>query len=286
MRRALLLLALATPLPALAQGIDMSRGGPITVDAKGGFEWRENERMVIATGDARASRGTSTVTADKLIAYYRKKSAANPTRTAAGADAEGGNEIYRLVAEGNVRIYTPSDEAQGDHGVYDIDQAVLVLTGKNLKLTTPQQLITARDSLEYWSDKRMSVARGEAVVITSDARRLAGDVIVGYSEPDSQPAKTAAKPASDLPGESGKLKRIEAFGNVEVRTATDVVRGERGVYVTETRMARVVDNVRLTHNDTQMRGAAADINMETGIAHLVALPGKRVQGLIVPDKKP
>jgi lipopolysaccharide export system protein LptA len=280
-KRALLLLALTAP--AAAQELDLSRGGPVTVDARDGFEWRENERIVIATGDARATRGTSTVIAEKLVAYYRKKAAPTPAGTSAGAaSTEGGNEIYRLVADGHVRIFTPTDEAQGEHAVYDIDQAVLVITGGKLRLTTPQQLITARDSLEYWSAKHMSVARGNAVVITSDARRLSGDVLVGYSEPAAADAPKPAK-ASDLPGGSGELKRIEAYGNVEVRTATDIVRGARGVYVTATQIARVVDNVRITHGDSQMNGAAADINMATGIAHLVSPPGRRVQGLIVPN---
>ncbi len=279
MKRALFLLALVAT-PALAQELDLSHGGPITVDARDGFEWRENERLVIATGDARATRGTSTVIADKLTAYYRKKTGAKPV---AATDTEGGNEIYRLVADGHVRIFTPTDEAVGDHAVYDIDQAVLVMTGGNLRMTTPQQLITARDSLEYWSDKHMSVARGNAVVITSDARRLAGDTLVGYSEPSDPNAPKPQKTSTDIPGGGGDLKRIEAFGNVEVRTATDIVRGARGVYVTATQIARVVDNVRITHGDSQMNGAAADINMATGIAHLVSPPGRRVQGLIVPN---
>lgn len=279
MTRALLAALLLLPLAARAQDIDLSRGGPITVDARDGFEWRENERIVIATGDARATRGTSTVIADRLTAYYRKKAATQAATPTAGA-AEGGNEIYRLIAEGHVRLFTPTDEAVGDRAVYDIDQAVLVLTGQHLRMTTPQQLITARDSLEYWSDKHMSVARGNAVVITSDARRIAGDVLVGYSDP----APENPQPASAKPDESGKLTRIEAFGNVEVRTATDIVRGARGVYVTATQIARVLDNVRITHGDSQMNGAAADINMATGVAHLISPPGKRVQGLIVPNQ--
>jgi lipopolysaccharide export system protein LptA len=281
-KRALILLALAAA-PATAQELDLSRGGPITVDARDGFEWRENERIVIATGDARANRGTTTVIADKLVAYYRKKAVAAAASPQVGAaSTEGGNEIYRLIADGNVRIFTPTDEARGQHAVYDIDQSVLVLTGGKLSMTTPQQLITARDSLEYWSAKHMSVARGNAVVITSDARRLAGDVLVGYSEPTPDTPKSGKAPAQ--PGGSGDLKRIEAYGNVEVRTATDIVRGARGVYVTETQIARVVDGVRITHGDSQMNGAAADINMATGIAHLVSPPGRRVQGLIVPNE--
>jgi len=289
---------------AAAQQIDLSKGGPIEVTARGGFEWRENQQLVIATDEARAQQGDTVVTADKLTAYYRKKAdtgatpaAAHPASTAttpaADATDTGGNEVYRLEAEGHVLISTPTDQAQGDHAVYDIDQAVLVLTGHDLKLTTPQDVVTARDVMEYWSQKHMAVARGNAVVVTTDGRRVAGDVLVAYTRDNAPPAGPAPAPAivtatpaaapSDSLASSGKLERVEAFGNVEVRTATDVARGDRGVYVTDTGMARIVGHVRITHGENQSNGPAADVNMKTGIAHLVATPSERVNGLIMPN---
>ena len=297
MKRVLALALLAScisPAITAAQEIDLSRGGPVEVTARGGFEWRENEQIVIANGDARAVRDNVVVTADRLIAYYRKKAQADatPASTAPptpGSPENGGNEVYRLEAEGHVLISTPTDQAQGDHAIYDIDQAVLVLTGHDLKLTTPQEVLTARDSMEYWSQKHMAVGRGKAVVVTTDGRRLAADVLVGYTSDTgnaaAKSAPAAAKPGApnDTLGTSGKLERVEAFGNVEARTASDIVRGDRGVYVAATGIARVVGHVRVTHGENQMEGPAADVNMQTGIAHLVADAGDRVQGLIMPN---
>jgi len=313
MKRLLLLglvALLAVPRGATAQGIDLSSGGPVTVTARGGFEWHENEQVVIATDDARAVRGDVTVLADRLVAHYRKKgtgpgeagaTAAPPPTTAngtAGGPDSGGNEVYRLEADGHVRILTPTDEAVGDHAVYDIDQAVLVMTGQHLKLTTPQQVMTARDSMEYWSQKHMAVGRGDAVVVTNDGRRISADVLVGYTDPNQQPGQpqgtqpAVAQPvaASAPPGKpvdplmaSGKLKRVEAYGNVEVRTQLDTVRGDRGVYIPDTGMARIVGHVRITRADNQINGPAADINMKTGIAHIISDPGQRVQGLLMPN---
>jgi lipopolysaccharide export system protein LptA len=311
----LLAILLAAPLataalPAHAQPIDMSQGGPVEVTAAGGFEWRQQEQKVIASGDARAVRDNVTVTADRLIALYRKRTTPGDTAQAAPAASSNGidsgsTEVYRLEAEGNVRITTTTDQAQGDHAVYDIDQAVLVLTGRNLRLTTPQQLMTARDSMEYWSQQHMAVGRGNAVVLTTDGRRIAADTLVGYTTPNAQtpngqtpngqtpngqppgtlpPAtQAAAKPGADPLEASGKLQRVEAFGNVEVRTTADTVRGDRGVYVQDTGMARIVGHVRITHGQNQLNGPAADVNMNTGIAHMISDPGQRVQGLIMPN---
>ena len=251
---------------------------------------------MVASGDARAVRDDVTVLADRQTAFYRKKGCAAAPASAGGkpdADLAGGNnEVYRLEAEGNVRIFTPTDQAVCDHAIYDIDTAVLVMTGRGLKLTTPQQVMTARDSMEYWSQKHMAVGRGVAVVVTSDGRRLAADTIVGYTDPGAAPgakptpAAAAARPADPV-ASSGKLQRIDAFGNVEVRTIADIARGDRGVYVSESGMARLVGHVRITHDDNQINGPAANIDMKTGIAHLVGSGGgERVSGLLVPNSKP
>lgn len=307
MRRAVLALLLLPGLAA-AQGLDMSQGGPVDITADNGIEWRQNEQVVIARGNARALRDGTTVEAQRLLARYRPAAGAAAQQPAQPGETplNGGNEIWRMEAEGAVRIFTATDTATGDRGVYDIDQAVLVMTGRNLTYVTPQQTISSRDSLEYWSQRRMAVARGNAVVVTSDGRRITADTLVAYMLEDPQPQPAAAQAgrpavqpaagrgvaqprpgtqgtAAPPPGQ-GRIDRIELFGNVEIRTATEVVRGERGVYSGQTGLARLLGNVRITRGDNQVNGREALVNMNTGVSRIVSTPGTRVQGLIVPQQ--
>jgi lipopolysaccharide export system protein LptA len=304
--------ALATS-SARAQPIDLSHGGPVQVNAAGGIDWEQNQQVVIAHGDARAVRGDVTVTADQLIAHYRKKATTTPdgkpaaappppaatpgatTTSADSADDTSGTEVYRLEAIGHVHIFTQTDQAFGDHAIYDMDQSVLVLTGQHLKLITPQDVLTARDSMEDWPQRHMSVARGAAVVVTNDGRRIAGDVLVAFRNPNppqAQPAKpapanpivqVAAKPPADPLLASGKLERVEAYGNVDVRTPTETIHGDRGVYVADTDKARIVGHVRSTRGQNQLNGSAANVNMKTGVATMVSGHDEQVNGLIVPS---
>ncbi len=292
--RPLLLVLLLAPATATAQAIDFSKGGPVEVTSSDGMEWRQNEQLVIARGSARAVRGDVTVTADRLTARYRRKAgsgAATPAAsTGPGTADTGNNEIYQLEADGHVHIFTATDLAVGDHAIYDIDQAVLLMTGSDMKLTTPQQVLTARDTMEYWSQKHMAVGRGLATVTTADGRRLAGDTLVGYTTPPdtaatpaASPAPPPARPNADPLMSSGKLQRVEGFGNVEVRTATETIRGARGVYVADTGIARLAGDVHITRGSSQLNGDEALVNMRTGISTLSRDPGKRVQGLVVPN---
>lgn len=318
---------------AQAQAIDLSHGGQIAVTALGGFDWDQNQKKVVAYDQAKAVRNNVTVTADKLIAYYRKKLPADAAATAQAEPAppavqpdhptpdpaappaaaptaapppasttapntppttktddeqdSGANEIYRLEAIGHVHIYTQTDQAWGDKAVYDMDKAVLVMTGKALRLTTPQDVLTARDSMEYYSQEHISIGRGDATVTTNDHRQIRADVLVGYSTPTAPPTTGTAAKTDDASGDpltsgGNKLEKVNAFGHVWVRTQTEIVTGERGVYVPDTGIARVVGNVHITRGPNQIQGAAAIINMHTGIATMTERPGSRVSGLVVP----
>lgn len=249
-------LALAAGLPAAAQSLGFSQGGdgPIQIEADEGIEWQRANQLYVARGNARASQGGVTVAADELIAYYRP-------------NAAGENEIYRIDANGNVRIVSENEVAESEKAVYDIDGGVLVLTGETVRLDTVQDTIIAHDSLEYYEQRQFAVARGDALAIRDD-RQLRADVLTAHF------------------GEGAKLSemdRIEAHGNVLVRTPTDIVRAETGDYDPARGFATLNGNVKITRGDTQLNGQRAEVNLETGESRLLSSEtGERVRGLFLP----
>ena len=292
---------------APAQSLDL--GGqpnaapqPIQITASQGIEWRQAEHVVIATGNAKAVRGAVTVTADQLLAHYRKKAGAAPavaatakaSTAAAASDPQdvmnqGDSELYELDAVGHVHIYTTTDNAYGDHAVYSMDSAVLVLTGAHLKLTTLHDVITARDAIEYYSVKRVAVARGNALIVADDGRSIAADTLVGYLAPPvattADAAPTAAASTDPL-GQAGQLQKVDAIGHVVIHTTTDTATGNRGVYLPPTGQARLGGNVHITRGPNTLTGSDALVNMKTGIATLLAAPGGQVAGTLLPNSAP
>ncbi|MFY7959808.1 MAG: LptA/OstA family protein [Elsteraceae bacterium] len=246
-------------------------GGPIEIEASDGIEWRRDEKVYIASGNAKAVRGTITLNAARLIARYRDRAeGARPSD--AGGDL--GGSVYRLEAEGKVVISTPTQTAYADKAVYDVDQSVIVLTGKDLRIEADSDIIMARDSLEWYESRRMAVARGDAVVVRGD-RRVDADVLTAFVEDD--PAK---------PGQT-RVRRVEAFGKVRIATVSQTARGDRGVYDLKSDVATLAGLVKLTQGDSQLNGDYGEMNMTTGVARLLPSPdGKtRVQGLIVPQDR-
>jgi lipopolysaccharide export system protein LptA len=140
----------------------------------------------------------------------------------------------------------------------------------------------------------MAVARGNASATSSDGRRVVADTLVGYTvDPNAPPpaqGKPAPKPIADKkpdagsdPAQPGKLQRVEAYGHVILTTPTEIVTADRGVYLPDTGLARVVGHVHVTRGENQLNGAAAIVNMKTGVATMTQAPGRRVQGLVVPN---
>ncbi|MDK9719900.1 MAG: hypothetical protein OEL53_01810 [Rhodospirillales bacterium] len=250
--------------PLLAAGLDFTGNGPegaIDITSDQGIEWLQREQKFIAKGNARAIRNNVTVHADELIAHYRDRKEG------------GGTEIWKLEALGHVRILSADTKVFGDSAVYDIDNVLLVVRGQPVaKLMTATDTVTASDSLEYWEAKRLAVARGDASVLHED-KRLKADTITADLREDKQ----------------GKLeiKQANAFGNVLVRTATDVATGDKGIYYTESQIATLTGNVKITRDKNQLNGGYAEVNMATGISKLFpAVPGQagtRVQGILAPD---
>jgi lipopolysaccharide export system protein LptA len=259
---ALALLLLAPQMP-VAQLLERSDGGdiPITVEADQGIEWIRDAKAYVARGNAKAIRGDTVVAADTLTASYRDK-------------AGGGTEVYRLEANGNVVITTPQERAVADRAIYDLDQSVVVLLGEGLEFRTLTDVITARDSLEYWEANKVAVARGDAQAVREN-QRIRADSLTAYFQ-------------EQAPGAGISISRVDAVGDVVITTPQEVARGREGVYNARTGTATLNGDVRITRGENQLNGERAEVNLNTGISRLLPAGqgGERVRGLFTPGTAP
>jgi lipopolysaccharide export system protein LptA len=242
---------------ALGQGVGLpnqSRDIPLEIVADEGIEWRKEEKVYIARGNARAKQGDVSVHAEVLKAYYR--------------DAKsGGTEIWRIDADNKVRIVSPTQTSYGDKAVYDVTQGIMVLTGK-VRMVTETDRITARDSLEYWEKRGLAVARGNAIA-SRGKNRLRADILTAHF-------------TSGKDGKS-KVTRIDAFDNVLVSSPNEIATGKQGVYNVDTGIAVLSGSVKVTRGNNQLRGAYAEINLNTGVSRLFGSGKQRVKGYFAPE---
>lgn len=257
---------------ARAQGLPIPGFGntgtavPLAIEADQGVEWRQNEQLYVAKGNATAKRGDTTLRADTLTAHYRR-------------GPENRQEIYKIVAEGAVKITTPKETITGDTAEYMVETGVFTLKGRPVKLDNGKGVLTAAHVV-YDTKARVATVTGNATV-TEDKKRVTANRFVAYFKED------AGKQA---------LKRVDAIGNVVITTPTEIAKGDRGEYNAETQVATLTGNVRLTRGDNQLNGDRAEVNMKSGVSRLLAdagtpsanatQPRGRVRVLIVPGQNP
>lgn len=244
---------------------------PIEITADNGIEWQRDNQVMIATGNAKAVRGTATIEADTLRAYYQE-------------GQTGGSDLSRLDAVGRVKISSPTQRITGDAGVYDLEQAVLVVTGKNVKLVSGKDRISATQQMEYYEKKEMAVARQNATA-NHDGKMLRADTLVALFVKDKTGKST--------------VSRVQAFENVRIVTKSESIWAQKGIYDVTSGIVTLNGNVRITRDGNQLNGDSAVINLNTGISKLLTdrpvrssqqsntqpQKKKRVRGYLVPKRK-
>jgi lipopolysaccharide export system protein LptA len=182
------------------------------------------------------------------------------------------------------------------------------VTGKALKLTTATDTVTARDSLEWYDQKQVAVARGNAVAVRN-GKTIKADILTAYmvktkpadakgaARPVKAPAAQGAKPAATPVAAAGapaasesKISRVDAQGHVVVTNAVDTGRGDYGVYNADTGICTLVDNVVIARGKDVIKGQYGVMDLNKNVSRMLpaaagapAGPPQRVQGLFVRD---
>lgn len=240
---------------------------PLIIEAEEQVVCDETARKCVAKGKAMAQKGTNKVFGDILTAYLTDE-----------------RKITAVTADGNVRMETPTDRAYGEHAHYDMALDRIIMTGGNLKITTPKETLTARDSLEFWHKENKGIAKGNAIAIfPAKGELVQADTLVAYFKKSSEKKKDGEEKQS--------LDRIEAEGNVLASNPKGVVTGDRGIYLSNANRVEIFDNVKIMQEDNIIEGGYARYNLKTSIAemftappHVVSeKPSKRISGIIIPE---
>jgi lipopolysaccharide export system protein LptA len=266
----LVMLAALYASSAAAQGTAApatGNGGRVEITADQSLEWRQDDRAYLARGNATATRGDVTIVADVMRAFYR-----DTGKSAANSGPIGDSDIYKLRADGDVRIRSQDNQVFGAAMDYDVDRRIAVMSGEGLRLETKQDVVTAVQALEYWEADKRAVARGDAIVRRSQGDAMRADLLTAQLKEN----------------EAGELvvDRVEATGNVTITTKQDVIRGAQGVYDVTSGKALVVGNVQISRSGNQLNGQRAEVDLNSGVSRLIGSGGP-VRGLLnEQDAKP
>ena len=107
----------------LAQG-----KGPIDVTANE-LEVVDAQHMAIWRGDVDAIQGQNRLRADLLNIYYTGKPGAGGQPAKGASPGANWGKVDHMVAEGHVFFVSPTQNARGDHAVYEMAPDTITMTG-------------------------------------------------------------------------------------------------------------------------------------------------------------
>lgn len=243
-------------LSAAARAEDM----PVEISAAQSLEWNRALKTYTARGDVVAKKGGAEIHSDTMTASY--------------TEGKGGTEIGKITATGSVVIDSAPYVAHGDKGVFDAVTGDAVLTGRDLKVESGAERLTARDEIRYASKAQTLTATGGATAVKG-AQTLKSENLTAHFAKDAK---------GDMITE-----KIVAHGGLVITTATETITGDAGVYNVVTQSAELTGRVRIAQGQSYLEGTKATVDMKTGLSRLTAdgnaATGGRVKGVFYPKKQ-
>lgn len=237
----------------------------INLTADKQVEWDSKAQKMTAVGNAVATKDNMEIKADKMVAYYAKNTS---------PQAKNKTTISEVHAEGHITMRSERATAYGDIMDYDIAEDAVVLRGAPAKIKTDRETITADDNITYYPGRQKAVATGNVFAQDQKQNKIYSDKMVAFFKKNEKSG-------------SLEMEKVEIYGNVKIKTPDADVTADKGLYLPQTGIVKLFDNVLITQDGNKLRGDFAETNLNTGISRLLA--GKtssgRVSGIFKEKKK-
>lgn len=111
--------------PTSMSGLALSNDKPIQIESDN-LKINDKEAMATFTGDVKVVQGDTLLRAGEMVVHYARDG---------GSVASGNSQIEKIDVTDKVYLKSGDQEATADHGTYDMDEQVLVLSGDQVVLT-------------------------------------------------------------------------------------------------------------------------------------------------------
>jgi lipopolysaccharide export system protein LptA len=147
---------------------------PVGITSQG-LTYTDKERRAHFEGGVVVRSEDATMTGDSVDAYLQARKAADVSagQQAATRVLEGGNQLEKIVADGNIVIVQPKRRAEGNHLVYTAVEDKYVLTGGPPSIFDAERGKITGDSLTFFRRDDRVLVEGEAKSPTVTETRVA-----------------------------------------------------------------------------------------------------------------
>ena len=223
------------------------------VEADKSIEYFEKQKIYVASGNAKASKGNFYLNAEKIKAFIGETNRSN---------------ISDIEAIGNVIIKSQGTIAKSDFARYDFYKKIILLKGKAQSVKSEKFKLQSKKFISF--DDINKIAESE------------GDVRLFLSGPISISSKRISANFDKI---NNTLISASAKGNVKIQTKSETITCNSAKYDNKTDMIILKGNVAIKRNNTTLTGEKGYMNLKTRKSKIESSKSQRVKGIFKPVKK-
>jgi lipopolysaccharide export system protein LptA len=216
-----------------------------------------------AKGNAWATQGDKKLYADLLTVIFKKDDLSQ--------DKEEASKINSLIAEGGVRMISPTGEITGSRATYDLNQELLTILGNHISLQSDRGSLEAHQSLTYDHKRNTATANGDVRLIREDQTLKAQEVICFFKE------------STDMnSGKNSVLKRAVATRDVIIESPKYTSKSDAAIYNAEKGHIDLIGNVFITDGQNIFEGPCGQYDEHAQISRLIPCDQLEKSGEAIP----
>ena len=223
------------------------------VEADKSIEYFEKQKIYVATGNAKASKGNFSIKAEKITAFMGKTKDSN---------------ITHIVSTGNVIIINGETIAKSGFAKYNFKNKFIILKGNSQSIKSKNFRLISKDFISF--DDINKIANSE------------GDVKLFLTGPISISSKRIN---ANFDKVKNTLISASAKGEVKIKTKSETITCNSAKYDHKTDIITLIGKVIIKKDKSVLTGETGYVNLKTRKSKIESSKSQRVKGIFKPVTK-
>ena len=223
------------------------------VEADKSIEYFEKQKIYVASGNAKASKGNFSIKAERITAFLGKTENSN---------------ITDIEANGNVTIMNKNTTAKSSFATYNFKNKFIILKGNNQSIESRKFRLLSKNFISFDDINKIANSEGDVKLF------LSGPISINASRINANFDKI-----------NNNLISANAKGNVKIKTKSETVSSYSAKYNSNTNIISLEGDVIIKRDKSILTGDKGYMNLKTRKSKILSSKSKRVKGIFKPANK-
>ncbi len=223
------------------------------VEAEKSIEYFEKQKIYVATGNAKASKGNFSIKAENITAFVGKSKS---------------SKIKDIEATGSVIITNKSTISKSDFARYNFKNKYIILKGNSQSIEAKKFKLLSKTFISFDDINKTAISEGNVKLF------LNGPISI-----------FAKKISAKFDKIKNTLISANAQGNVKIKTKSETITSNSAKYDSKKNLISLNGDVVIKRDKNILSGEKGYLNLNTRKSRIESNKSKRVKGVFKPVSK-